>query len=90
LRARLLRARRFAQATQEQGFVDSALEDRDAQLDALGDYVFSLETRLSRKLGGRQMVGHRSSFAGDYMPKVLRLAPTVSILCSSFVRRERN
>jgi hypothetical protein len=50
-----------AQTAEEQGLINPTVEDRDAQLDALGDYVPPFQSGLSRKLGGRQVIGHRSS-----------------------------
>jgi hypothetical protein len=50
-----------AQTAEEQGLINPTIEDRDAHLDALGDYVPPLQTGLSRKLGGRQVIGHQSS-----------------------------
>jgi hypothetical protein len=51
--------RRVAEAREEEGLVDPALEDRDAQLHALGDHFLALETCLARELRGRQVICHR-------------------------------
>jgi hypothetical protein len=48
---RLLRSRRawnLAEAGEEEGLVDSTVEDRDAQLNALGDDVAPLQPSLAR------------------------------------------
>ena len=61
---RLLRRRLAApagQAGEEEGLVDPALEDRDAQLHALVDDFAPLEAGLARELGGRQVIGHRTA-----------------------------
>jgi hypothetical protein len=50
-----------AQAAEEQGLINPTVEDRDAHLDALGDYIPPFQSGLSCKLGGRQVIGHRSS-----------------------------
>ena len=52
--------RRVHEAGQEQGLVDPALEDRDAQLHALRDDFLALEPGLARELRGRQVIGHRT------------------------------
>src|SRR5215211_3247960 len=44
---------------QEEGLVDPALEDRDAQLHALRDDFLALEAGLACELRGRQVIGHR-------------------------------
>jgi hypothetical protein len=47
----LLRSRRawtLAEAGEEEGLVDSTVEDRDAQLKALGDDVASLQPSFAR------------------------------------------
>src|SRR3954449_6704894 len=46
---------------EEEGLVDAALEDRDAQLHALCDDVTPLEPGLASQLGRRQVNGHRHS-----------------------------
>src|SRR5260370_25490519 len=47
------------EAREEQGLVDPTLEDRDAHLHALRDHFAALKSILARKLGGRQVIGHR-------------------------------
>jgi hypothetical protein len=54
----LLRDGRFAHAAEEEGLVDSTVEDGDTQLDAFGDDVAPFETGFTGKLGGRQVIRH--------------------------------
>jgi hypothetical protein len=61
LRLWLLGLGGLAQATEEQCLIDPTVEDRDTHLDALDDHVPSFQTGLSCKLGGRQVICHRSS-----------------------------
>src|ERR1044072_2159357 len=50
---------------EEEGLVDASLEDRDAHLHALGDYVAPLETGLARHLGRREVDSHwHASYGG--------------------------
>src|SRR4051794_35885031 len=49
----------LAQVGEEQGLVDSALEDGHAQLHALLDDVSSLHSGFARELGGREVDCHR-------------------------------
>src|SRR5439155_18210683 len=49
---------RLPQARHEEGLIDAALENRDAQLHALGDDFPALETCLTCELSGRQVNGH--------------------------------
>jgi hypothetical protein len=51
----------LAQAREEEGLVDPTVEDRDAQLETLHDHVSALQSGLTCKLSGRQVIGHRSS-----------------------------
>src|SRR5437588_8933713 len=60
-RLRLLLVRRawmLAEAGEEECLVDSTVEDRDAQLEALGNHVSPLQPRLTCQLGGRQVICH--------------------------------
>src|SRR5947199_9238017 len=73
-------AHRLPETGEEEGLVDPTVEDRDAQLDALRDYVSALETGLTRKLGWRQANRRRScsSFACvASRPPARRLSPTL-------------
>src|SRR5512133_4165907 len=56
----LRRSGRRSEARHEEGLVDAALEDGDAQLHALRDDVPSLEPCLAGELSGRQVNSHRS------------------------------
>src|SRR5947209_1324293 len=69
------RSRTLAEAREEEGLVDATIEDRDTELEAFGDHVTTLESRLSCQLRGRQVIGHRccSSFAGITWPEVCPL-----------------
>src|SRR3954453_23977102 len=55
---RRARGRGVAERREEECLVDSALEDRDAQLHALLDHVAPVKAGLARELGGRQMICH--------------------------------
>src|SRR5437588_6606874 len=48
----------LAEAGEEECLVDSTVEDRDAQLEALGNHVSPLQPRLTCQLGGRQVICH--------------------------------
>src|SRR5215208_5608561 len=49
----------LAQVGEEEGLVDPALEDGDAQLHALLDDFATLHTRFASEFGGRQVDCHR-------------------------------
>ncbi|HSY38402.1 MAG TPA: hypothetical protein VLA79_02705 [Polyangia bacterium] len=53
--------RRLTQAGEEKSLVDPTVEDRDAQLATFGDDIAPVQTGFMRQLGGRQVIGHRSS-----------------------------
>jgi len=53
-----LRLRHAAQGGLEEGLVDPAVEDRDAELDALADHLLPLHLKLFGKLGRGQVIGH--------------------------------
>src|SRR3989449_713687 len=75
---------RCSEARHEEGLVDAALEDRDAQLHALRDDVPSLEAGLAGELSGRQVNGHRS-----YVPpaclhraeRIARVSDNLNLMC---------
>src|SRR5262245_25358283 len=50
--------RHVADVGQEEGLVDAALEDRDAQFDTLRDDFLALEAGLASELRGRQVICH--------------------------------
>jgi hypothetical protein len=58
---RLRGERHLAQAREEKSLVDPTVEDRDAQLATLGDDIAPVQPGFTRQLGGRQVIGHRSS-----------------------------
>jgi hypothetical protein len=55
------RAWKLAEAGEEESLVDSTVEDRDAQLEALADHVSPLQAGLTCQLGGRQVICHKSA-----------------------------
>ena len=70
----LWRSGRRSEARHEQGLVDAALEDRDAQLHALRDDVPSLEAGLAGELSGRQVNSHRSCEPPACLQRAERIA----------------
>src|SRR6185312_13546388 len=70
----LWRSGRRSEARHEQGLVDAALEDRDAQLHALRDDVPSLEAGLAGELSGRQVNSHRSCEPPACLHRAARIA----------------
>jgi hypothetical protein len=80
----LWRSCRRSEARHEQGLVDAALEDRDAQLHALRDDVPSLESGLAGELSGRQVNGHRSCVppACLHRPeRIARVSDNLNLMC---------
>jgi hypothetical protein len=67
----------LAETGKEEGLVDPTVEDRDAQLNALDDYIPALHAGFTRELAGRQVIGHRSysSFAVHYMSPSMPIVP---------------
>src|SRR5688572_1114407 len=72
-RGRLVDALGRAEACEEQGLVDATLEDRHTELHALRDDVPALEAGLASKLGGREVISHRT----DLLGLVLRRTPLI-------------
>ena len=66
----------MTQRGEEQGLVNSTLEDGDAQLHALGDHFPALEACFAGQLGGRQVNCHRrvSSYGNQVKAKLARPA----------------
>jgi hypothetical protein len=52
----------LAQAREKEGLVDPTVEDRDAQLNALDDYISAFQPGLTGELAGRQVICHRILF----------------------------
>jgi hypothetical protein len=77
LNLRLRGHRHLAQAREEKSLVDPTVEDRDAQLAAFGDDIAPVQPGFTRQLGGRQVIGHRSSllFAVHYMTTSMQRHP---------------
>src|SRR6185437_974537 len=77
LRLRLRGHRHLAQAREEKSLVDPTVKDRDAQLATLGDDIAPVQPGFTRQLGGRQVIGHRSSllYAVHYMTTSMQRHP---------------
>jgi hypothetical protein len=58
MRVTALRLSHAAQGRLEEGLVNAAVEDRDAELDALADHLLPLHLKLLGKLRRGQVIGH--------------------------------
>src|SRR3954468_6005312 len=80
----LWRSGRRSEARHEEGLVDAALEDRDAQLHALRDDVPSLEAGLAGELSGRQVYGHRGCEPPACLhraERIARVSDNLNLMC---------
>src|SRR4029450_10892929 len=80
----LRRPGRLSEARHEEGLVDAALEDRDAQFHALGDDVPALEAGLAGELSGRQVNGHWSCLPPACLKRserIARVSDNLNLIC---------
>src|SRR3954452_4818167 len=80
----LWRSGRRSEARHEEGLVDAALEDRDAQLHALRDDVPSLYAGLAGELSGRQVYGHRGCEPPACLhraERIARVSDNLNLMC---------